>query len=51
MLKMNDKRPDYGVIAGNCLAPSVSKAKIPLGDRTLLLGSVVKVEGEYGSSR
>lgn len=51
MLKMNDKRPEYGVIARNCLAPGISKGKVPQGDRTLLSGSVVKVEGEFGSKR
>lgn len=48
---MNNKKPDYGVIANNCLVPGIAKGKTPLGDRTLLLGSVVKVEGEQGSNK
>lgn len=49
---MNDKRPEYGVVLRNCLVPSISKGRTPpQGDRTLLLGAVVKIEGEVGTSR
>lgn len=51
MLKMSSKRPEYGVIAKNCLVSGICKGKTPVGDRTLLLGSIVKVEGDYENNR